>query len=66
MIKIGVFFFTTGNDEEKYVNKEELYNEAQKYLTNNIYKEELEDAIKIAKEKYSESVIMIIRKLLRI
>ncbi len=59
-----MFFFTTGNDKDKYVNKEDLYKEAKKYLSDNIYKEELENAIKIAKKEYSNSVIMIIRKLL--
>ena len=62
--KNGIFFFTTGNDANRYVSKEDLYNEAKKYLSRDIYKEELEDAIKIAKEKYKDDVIMIIRKLL--
>ena len=62
--KNGIFFFTTGNDPNRYVSKEDLYNEAKKYLSKDIYKEELEDAIKIAKEKYKDDVIMIIRKLL--
>lgn len=62
--KNGIFFFTTGNDPKKYVSKEDLYNEAKKYLSKNIYKEELKDAIKIAKENYKNEVIMIIRKLL--
>ena len=58
--KDGIFIFTTGNNPERYVAKEELYNEAKKYLDKNIYKEELEDAIKLAKEKYKDDVIMII------
>ena len=56
----GVFYFTTGNDKERYVAGEELCKEAQKYLNNNIYVESLEDAIKIAKEKYKDDIIMII------
>ena len=62
--KNGIFFFTTGNDKKKYVDKKDLYNEAKKYLSENIYQEELEDAIKIAKEKYKDKIIMVIRKLL--
>lgn len=58
--KEGIFFFTTGNSPERYVAKEDLYNEAKKYLDKNIYMEELQDAIKIAKEKYKDDVIMII------
>lgn len=58
--KEGIFFFTTGNDPQRYVAKEDLYNEAKKYLSENIYKEELQEAISIAKEKYKNDVIMII------
>ena len=57
----GIFFFTTGNDKDRYVNKEDLYNEAKKYLTKNIYKEELKNAINIAETKYKDEIIMIIR-----
>lgn len=62
--KNGIFFFTTGNDPVRYVSKEDLYTEAQKYRKNNIYKEELEVAINIAKDKYKHEVSMIIRKFL--
>ena len=58
--KEGIFFFTSGNSKERYFSKEDLYNEATKYLEKNVYKEELEDAIKIAKEKYKNDIIMII------
>lgn len=58
--KNGIFFFTTGNDAKRYVSKEDLYNESKKYLDKNIYKEELENAIDIAINKYKEQVIMII------
>ena len=63
--KNGVFIFTTGNDANRYVDKEVLYNEAKKY-TNNIYKEELLDAIKTAQNKYKNEIIMIVRKFLYI
>ena len=56
----GIFIFTSGNDYEKYVAKEELFTEAKKYLDKNIYKENLEDAIKLARTKYPKDVIMII------
>ena len=58
--KKGIFIFTSGNDHEKYVSKEELYLEAQKHLNNNIYKKELKDAIAFAKDMYENDVIMII------
>ncbi len=57
--KNGIFILTTGNDKNKYVDKEVLYNEAKKY-TNNVYKDELFDAIKTAKSKYKEKIIMIV------
>jgi len=63
-VENAVFMFTSGNNIEEYVSKEELYEEAKKYLKGNIYKENLGDAIKLAKEKYKEDVIMVIRKLL--
>ena len=62
--KNAVFIFTTGNDAERYVSKEDLYNEAKKYTSGNIYKEELDVAIKKAKEACKDEIIMIIRKLL--
>ena len=58
--KDGIFIFTTGNNPDRYVAKEDLYKEAEKNLNQNIYKEELEDAIQLAKEKYKDDVIMII------
>lgn len=58
--KNGVYIFTNGNDKEKYVSNEDLYNEAKKYIDKDIYKEELQEAINIAKEKYTNDVIMII------
>jgi len=46
------------------VDKKDLYNEAKKYLSENIYQEELEKAIEIVKEKHKDKIIMIIRKFL--
>ena len=64
--KDAIFIFTSGNNEEEYVSKEELYDEAKKYLKVNIYKEDLQKAIKLAEEKYKNDVIMVIRKFLRV
>lgn len=58
--KDGIFIFTSGNDPQRYVAKEDLFNEAKKYLSKNIYKEELQDAINIAMQKYKDDIIMII------
>ncbi len=62
--KEGIFIFTTGNDPLKYVDKENLYKEAEKYTDKNIYKEELKNAVVQAKLKCKEEIIMIIRKFL--
>lgn len=62
--KSGIFIFTSGNDENRYVAKEELYREAEKYLKQNIYKAELISAINEVKTKCRNEVIMIIRKFL--
>ena len=60
-IKIGFFFFTSGNNKFKYVSKYKLYKEARKYLNDvNMYKEEFEDAIDIAKKAYNDRTILII------
>ena len=59
-------FLLAGNDENRYVAKEELYNEAKKYLNNNIYMNDLETAIKEAKTKCKEEIIMVVRQFLRI
>ena len=58
--KDGIFIFTTGNNPERYVAKEELFDEAKKYLSKNVFMEELENAIELAKKKYKDDVIMII------
>ena len=58
--KEAVYFFTTGNDINRYVAKEDLYKEANKYTQNNIYTYELEEAIKVAKEQYMDRTIFVI------
>ena len=58
--KDSIFFFTSGNDKNRYVSKENLYKEAKRYLNkDHINKEELIDAIKIA-QKYNDKAIFII------
>lgn len=59
--KNAIFFFTTGNDKNRYVSKHKLYKEAKKYLNDvNMYKEELTDAINTAKKAYSDRTMLII------
>ncbi len=48
------YIFTSGNDEEKYVSKETLYETALKYQKNqNLYKKELKEALSFIKENPS-------------
>lgn len=56
----GEFIFTSGNDSNKYVSKEELYSVAKIYKENNIEKMELADAIKYSINAYKDNVICII------
>ncbi len=58
--KEGIFIFTTGNDENKYVPKEVLYEEAQKYINNDLYKRELKTAVNFARSISKDEIIMII------
>ena len=60
----GIFIFTSGNDENRYFSEEELYNEASKYLSKNIYKEDLKLAVNEARNRCKDRVIMIIRQFL--
>jgi len=60
----GKFVFTNGNDEKRYTAKEYLYNEAKKYRNENIYMQDLENAIIEAIKQESKKVIMVVRKLL--
>lgn len=58
----AIFYFTDGNDKQKYVSKEDLYKEAIKYSKNKekILKKDLKDSIKEALEKYKDSTILIV------
>ncbi|MDR0978644.1 MAG: hypothetical protein LBL91_01685 [Lachnospiraceae bacterium] len=56
----GLFYFTDGNDENKYVSKEELYNEAKKYLNEDIYMSDLGNAVDFAVNSYKTKVVCII------
>lgn len=59
--KESIFIFTSGNDNKRYVSKDKLYKEAKKYLNDiNMYKENLKDAVNIAKKAYSDRAILII------
>lgn len=59
--KEGTFIFTTGNDPNRYVPKEVLYEEAKKNLNENIYTCDLKIAVKNAKEKCMKEKIIICR-----
>lgn len=56
----GIFIFTTGNDADRYVSKEELYSIAKRFRTNNIEEMELNSAINEAMNKYKDRVICIV------
>lgn len=56
----GIFVFTSGNDSNRYVSKEELLEEAKKYKTDGIYAYELEVAINKSLEEYSDKMICIV------
>lgn len=58
---MGYLYLLAGNDANRYVAKEELYNEAKKYASENIYMSELETAISEIKTKCKEEVIMVVR-----
>ena len=57
-------FLQIGNNTNRYVTKEDLYNEAKKYINKNIYMSELNQVINEVKEKCKEEVIIIVRKFL--
>ena len=57
-------FLPIGNDSNRYVDKEELYNEAKKYINDNVYKSELEVAISEIKTRCKDEVVMIVRQFL--
>ena len=57
----AVFIFTSGNDKNLYVAKEELLEIAKRYTKNSqIYAQELEDAMDCVKEKYEERVMFVV------
>ena len=49
------FIFTTGNNEDRYTAKEELYNIAEKYRQTNIEKMELTDALNASLKNKDQS-----------
>ena len=57
----SIFIFTSGNNKDKYVLKEELLESAKIYTDNKkLYSFDLEDAINIVKESYIDSVIFFV------
>lgn len=59
--KNAIFFFTSGNDKNRYVSKHKLYKEAKKYLNDiNMYEEDFRDAIDISRKVYNDRTILII------
>ncbi len=56
----GIFIFTSGNDKNKYVSKEDLIEVAKKCKTQNMFTSELEDAINKALTEYKDKLICII------
>ena len=57
----SIFIFTSGNDEERYISKEELLETAKKYTNNKeLYIQELESAIDLVKEKYMNKAIFFV------
>ena len=59
--KEAVFIFTSGNDKDRYVSKEDLYSEALRLNINNnlLFKEDLISAIEKAKLDYKDDLIFI-------
>jgi dihydrofolate synthase/folylpolyglutamate synthase len=59
--KNATYIFTSGNDEERYTSKEDLYSEAKNVgIYKEIYKKDLLESIDFAKENYKEDVIFIV------
>ena len=59
--KNATYIFTSGNDEERYTTKEDLYNEAKNIgMYKEIYKKELKESINFVKENYKKDVIFIV------
>lgn len=59
--KTSTFIFTSGNNLDRYVLKEELLAVAKKYSNSpNLYAMELEDAIDLVRNNYKDSVVFIV------
>lgn len=57
----SIFIFTSGNDKERYLSKEELLETAEKTTQNkNLYAKTLEEAIDFVKEEYANNVIFFV------
>lgn len=59
--KMSTFIFTSGNNLDRYVLKEELLAVAKKYSNSpNLYAMELEDAIDLVRNNYKDSIVFIV------
>ena len=59
--KDALFFLTSGNNSERYVSKEELYNKAKKYINNKkLLLKDLVEAVDMARNNYKERIIFIV------
>jgi len=57
----AIFIFTNGIDKERYISNVDLYNTAKEYISEDkMHMAELEDAIKLIKEKYYDSLNLIV------
>lgn len=56
----GIFVFTSGNDKNRYVSKEDLFEVATKYKTQDILAYELEEAISKSLNDYKDRLICIV------
>ena len=57
----STFIFTNGNDESRYVKKEELLEYAKTVSTkNSYYTMELKDAINFAKKEYKNKIVFVL------
>lgn len=57
----SVFIFTSGNDKNRYLSKEELLESAKKYTNNKrLYIKDLKEAIDFVKEKYMNDVLFFV------
>ena len=59
--KDGVFVFTSGNDDNRYVSKEDLFDEASKFLSDNIFMCDLRKAVLAVKVKCKRSIVFVVR-----